>query len=60
MKLTYKQIKEATALNNKGVAVENLATIYNTSSSTMARYLRAYHRYGESFWSRFPMEKNHD
>ena len=55
---------EAILLGSEGSArpvlqwllLENLGTIFEVSSMTMARYIRAYEKYGESFWSPYPTE----
>ena len=56
MKLSKEQVAEAKDLYYEGVLLENLATIFDVSSMTIARYIRAYERYGESFWSPYPTE----
>jgi hypothetical protein len=56
MKLSYSEVKEARDLYYSGVLLENLGTIFEVSSMTMARYIRAYEKYGKSFWSPYPTE----
>ena len=56
MKLTYNEVKEAAKLEAEGKDLTTLATIYDVHYSTMARYLRAYARYGKSFWGVYRTE----
>lgn len=57
MKLSYKEVKEAHQLHYDGVQLASLAIIFDTSLGTISRYIRAYERYGKSFWGPFPTEK---
>ena len=59
MKLTYKQVHDAAQMESEGVEVWALAQIFDVHDMTMRKYLRAYHKYGESFWSRYPTEVEH-
>jgi len=59
VKLTSQQVKEAHDLYYEGVLLDNLATIFDVSPYIMAKYIRAYERYGESFWSPYPTEVEH-
>ena len=58
MKLTYNQVREAATLESDGVEYWALGQIFDVHPTTMRRYLRAYHRYGKSFWGRYPTEVN--
>jgi response regulator of citrate/malate metabolism len=58
MKLTYKDVQEASKLNHNGVTFDSLATIFDVSPTTIRRYIRAFERYGKSFWGPFPTEVN--
>jgi len=57
MKLTYENAREAAQLNARGVTIDSLSHIFNVAPNTMAKYIRAYERYGKSFWSRYPTEE---
>ena len=59
MKLTYKQVHDAAQMESEGVEVWALAQIFDVHDITMRKYLRAYYKYGESFWSRYPTEVEH-
>lgn len=56
MKLTYNEVQEAARLEADGIEYWALAQIYDVHQCTIRRYLRAYRRYGKSFWSRYPTE----
>jgi transposase len=56
MKLTYRDVQEASKLNYDGVTFDSLATIFDVSPTTIRRYIRAYERYGKSFWGPYPTE----
>ncbi len=56
MKLSYEQVKEARDLYYDGVLLENLGTIFDVSPYIISKYIRAYDRYGKSFWSSYPTE----
>jgi len=56
VKLSYQQVKEARDLYYDGVLLDNLGMIYDVSPMTMSRYIRAYEKYGKSFWSPYPTE----
>ncbi len=56
MKLTYNEVVEAAELEANGIEYWALAQIYDVHDTTIRRYLRAYRRYGKSFWSRYPVE----
>ena len=56
MKLTYKDVQEASKLNHSGVTFDSLAIIFDVSPTTIRRYVRAYERYGKSYWTPYPTE----
>jgi hypothetical protein len=56
MKLSYEQVKEARDLYYDGVLLDNLGTIFDVSPYIISKYIRAYDRYGKSFWSPYPTE----
>ena len=56
MKLSYEHVKEARDLYYDGVLLENLGTIFDVSPYIISKYIRAYDRYGKSFWSPYPTE----
>ena len=56
VKLSYKQVKDAAKMEDEGVKLWALAQIFDVHEMTMSKYLRAYYRYGESFWGRYPTE----
>ena len=58
VKLTYKDVQEASKLNHSGVTFDSLATIFDVSPTTIRRYIRAFERYGKSFWGPFQTEVN--
>lgn len=43
-------------MEGEGVKLWALAQIFDVHEMTMSKYLRAYYRYGESFWGRYPTE----
>lgn len=57
MRLTIEQIEAAVSLIATGVHKQNIATIYNVDTTTLRRYIRAYNRYGKSFWTDEPDEE---
>ena len=57
MKLTIKQVQEAAEMEERGVSLWALGQIYGVHQSTMSKYLRNYHKYGASYWGRYPTEK---
>ena len=59
MKLTYKQVHDAAQMESEGVEVWALAQIFDVHDMTMRKYLRAYYKYGKSFWSPYPAEIEH-
>ena len=59
VKLTYKQVHEAAKMESDGVEVWALSQIFDVHDMTMRKYLRAYYKYGKSFWSRYPTEVEH-
>ncbi len=56
MKLSYEQVKEARDLYYNGVLLDSLGTIFDVSPYIISKYIRAYDRYGKSFWSPYPTE----
>ena len=46
-------------MESEGVEVWALAQIFDVHDMTMRKYLRAYYKYGESFWSPYPAEVEH-
>lgn len=57
MKLTLKQVQEAAEMEERGVSLWSLGKIFGVHQITMSKYLRNYHKYGASYWGRYPTEK---
>lgn len=57
-KLTPEKVREAQSLRDKGVSVAAVAFEFDVAETTLRRYLRAYNRYGESYWTTYPEEVN--
>jgi len=50
MRLTCKQVQQALQMKAAGYKWNGIALHFGVNQPLLARYVRAYHRYGQTFW----------